>query len=56
MVVGQLKSGQTENALGQFISFPLVREKKFTDITDKTIFAELSFLYPWEIQYGGKVF
>lgn len=38
---GHLKIGQIQTALGQFLSFQLVREKMFTDITDIPTFAEI---------------
>lgn len=38
---GHLKTDHTPNAIGQLIFFPLVREKKFTDITDIITFAEV---------------
>lgn len=39
---GHLKILQTQNAQGHVISFPLVRKKKFTVITDFSSFAEIS--------------
>lgn len=45
-----MKTGQTQNAFGQFISFPSVREKKFTDIIDIITLAEISLLAG--IQWG----
>lgn len=52
-----LKIGQIQTALGQFLSFQLGREKKFTAITDIPTFTDIfSFLrIHWGIQ-DGKLF
>lgn len=52
-----LRIGQIQTALGQFLSFQLGREKKFTDIIDIPTFTDIfSFL---RIHWGtedGKLF